>query len=202
MSKNVKREGQKSFCLDFIYKYINSLCGLQIFSYIPYMKFVESNCLYDPSFEIIKVKPDGGGGHNLRGITHYTLIPSKIMDDGWEDVIYLKQRYFRDNLTLSKNGNGGFVYILSNEGWPGILKIGFTTSQVEKRVSEINNAGSLVDWQVEYSFKCGRPYDLEQALHRHLEFCRSRSNREFFEIELQNAISLIKNFGKYYSPID
>lgn len=165
------------------------------------IKYINPSVLLDPEFEKIELTPDFQGGTNFRGATHYTRIPSKTMGDGWEDLIYLKKRTLRDNLTSYKNGNGGFVYILENLSWPGILKIGFTTLEVEKRVNEINNAGSLVDWDVAYSFKCGRPYDLEQAIHRHLDFCRSRNDREFFEISLENAISTIETFGQYYSPI-
>lgn len=165
------------------------------------MEFIQSSALFDPEFEKIQIKPDGGGGHNFRGATHYTYIPSKTMGDGWEDVIYLKKRTLNGNSASYKNGDGGFVYILVNPSWPGICKIGFTTSTVEKRVNEINNAGSLIDWESIFLYQCARPYDLEQAIHRHLDFCRSRQNREFFEISIENAISVIENFGQYYSPI-
>jgi len=165
------------------------------------MEFVKPDTLFNPEFEQIKLKPDGHGGHNFKGATHFTCIPSKTMGDGWEDVIYLKKRTLRDNLTSFKNGGGGWVYILENKSWPGICKIGFTTSPVEKRISEINNAGSVIDWDISFTYQCKRPYDLEQAIHRHLQFCRSRKNREFFEISLQNAISTIESFGQYYSPI-
>ena len=165
------------------------------------IEYIDPSALLDPEYEKVKLAPDFHGGTNFKGATHYTRIPSKTRGDGWEDLIYLKKRTLRDSLTSYKNGDGGYVYILINTSWPGIVKIGFTTSEVEKRVSEINNAGSLVDWEIAYSFKCKRPYDLEQAIHRHLEFCRSRGDREFFELSVENAISSIEVFGQYYGPI-
>lgn len=207
MSKNEKEEGQKSFYPVVVYKYINSLCILQISLYIQIykfkyiMKYIDPDVLKDPQFEVIVPLPTGGGTHNFRGATHFTYVPSRNLGEDWEDVIYLKQRTLRSKDTTAKNKDGGYVYILTNQSWPGVLKIGFTTSEPEKRLSEINNAGSLVDWELGYFFQCKRPYDLEQALHRHLDYCRSRSNREFFEIDMENAISLIENFGQYYEPI-
>jgi hypothetical protein len=165
------------------------------------IQYIEPDELSNPEFETIVLKTMSDGSSNFTGITHFTRVKSTKMGDGWDDVVYLRKRTIYDPETSVKNKDGGHVYVLTNPSWPGIVKIGFTTSDVYQRLNEINNAGAVVDWEIEFYFTCGRPYDLEQALHRHLEYCRSRINREFFELTVDKAKSLIENFGQYYGPI-
>ena len=45
-------------------------------------------------------------------------------------------------------------------------------------------------------------YDLEQAVHVVLDDVRSRADREFFDIDIKDAIGLILDMGDDYSPLD
>jgi hypothetical protein len=77
-----------------------------------------------------------------------------------------------------------------------------TTSSPEKRLQQINSAGVVNDWEIAYTFKCARPYDFEQAVHVVLDDVRSRADREFFDIDIKDAIGLILDMGDEYSPLD
>lgn len=147
----------------------------------------------------------GGSGETIfRRATHFTFVPSTVphrpAEEGWEDVVYLRRVAPVRTDASSKNGSGGFVYILTNEAHPGVCKIGFTTNQPGRRLQEINNAGTMIDWDVLYSFRCERPYDLEQAIHQELEHLRIRDDREFFDINVREAIEVVEEMGKDYGP--
>jgi hypothetical protein len=43
---------------------------------------------------------------------------------------------------------------------------------------------------------------LEQAVHVVLDDLRSRADREFFDIDLKDAIGLVIDMGDEYSPLD
>jgi hypothetical protein len=184
-------------------KYIQTFCHSNEFSvyYFNMIQYINPEALSNPEFETMVLRTMNDGSSNFTGITHFTRVKSIKRGDEWDDVIYLRKRTIYDPETSIKNRDGGHVYVLTNPSWPGIVKIGFTTSDVYQRLSEINNAGAVVDWELEYYFTCGRPYDLEQSIHRHLEYCRSRINREFFEITVDNAKTLVENFGQYYGPL-
>jgi hypothetical protein len=59
----------------------------------------------------------------------------------------------------------------------------------------------VVDWELAYTFKCTRPYDFEQALHLQLDYCRSRKDREFFDVEPTEVISLIEQMSDNFGPL-
>ena len=147
----------------------------------------------------IIVKHNSLGGTNFQGATHFTRIPSF---DGWDNVEYY--RYIGSHLDNEspRNRLGGYVYILTNSAYPNKCKIGMTTSSPEKRLHQINSAGVVNDWEIAYTFKCARPYDFEQAIHVVLADVRSRSDREFFDIDLNDAIGLIIDMGNEYGKLD
>ena len=164
-------------------------------------KYVHPSQLHDYIPVELGINPDGTT--DFKGATHHTRVPSKdekfsYEKEGWEDVIYLVPKIVKYN-SDHINKEGGYVYILTNVVYPGICKIGFTTSQVEKRLQQINNAGSLVDWEVAYSYWCVKPYFLEQSVHKALEHKRKRGDREFFEISVDEATNVIETMGKNYT---
>lgn len=77
----------------------------------------------------------------------------------------------------------GFVYVLRNDSFPDLIKIGHTTRTVEERVRELNTTGVptpftiLQSWIVPYSFGA------EQVIHKMCGKYRNSSNREFFNID-------------------
>ena len=155
--------------------------------------------LDNPEFIKVIPKTDGLGGSKMNQVTHFTVLPS--INDGWDKVVYFRHIGVYNDVESIKNGFGGFVYILTNIQYPGKCKIGMTTTSPEKRLQKINNSGVVVDWELAYTFKCTRPYDFEQALHLQLNYCRSRKDREFFDVEPTEVISLIEQMSDNFGPL-
>ena len=147
----------------------------------------------------IKLKNNSLGGTNFQGATHFTRIPSF---DGWENIEYY--RFIGSHLENEspRNRLGGYVYILVNGAYPNKCKIGMTTSTPEKRLAQVNSAGVVNDWELAYAYKCSRPFDFEQAIHLRLDDLRSRADREFFDIDLNDAIYLIEEMGTDYGKME
>lgn len=154
----------------------------------------------NPEFLPVDIKADGDGGHKLGRVTHYTRVPS-IAGDGWEDVLYFRHIGSHKTDESRKNGLGGYVYILTNKQYPGNCKIGFTTSSPSHRLQQINGAGVVSDWELAFHYKCSRPYDFEQAIHLKLSQSRIRNDREFFDVDLVDAIGLINEMGPMFGPM-
>jgi len=85
----------------------------------------------------------------------------------------------------------GFVYVLTNELMPGILKIGFTGRNPDARAKEISSQiGLPSDFVVAGYWRTKDPYIVEQRIHDLLsEF---RKPREFFEVSLDVAMQAIE----------
>jgi hypothetical protein len=163
-------------------------------TYLPPEKVLDN-----PEFIKIPLKPDSFGGVKMDQITHYTRIPSN--NDDWDKVVYLRYIGVYNQRESIKNGFGGYVYILTNRHYPSKCKVGMTTSTPEKRLQQINSSGVVVDWELAYAFKCTRPYVFEQALHLKLDYCRSRNDREFFDIEPMEVIALIEQMSENFGPL-
>lgn len=85
----------------------------------------------------------------------------------------------------------GWVYILSNESMPGLLKIGFTKNLPENRARELYQTGLPFPFVVEYKVYTRNPYAIEQRVHRKLAEYRAAKNREFFCCDLFIAVDAI-----------
>lgn len=135
---------------------------------------------------------------------YFTLTPSEHPDypaeEGWEDVTYYTNR--PRNIVIPKGLTGAqYIYILTNELMPGLCKIGFTKNKPSKRVKQINAAtGVAMDFDVVYQYPCFNAHDLEKEIHIYLESQGFRVNKkkEFFNITVQQAISVIERIGDPY----
>ena len=84
--------------------------------------------------------------------------------------------------------SNGYVYILSNPSMPNLLKIGYTERDVDERVEELNSTGVPVPFEIEAIFGSANAYEDEQTIHNLLDQHRLANNREFFSIDLKQAI--------------
>lgn len=126
----------------------------------------------------------------------FTLTPS--LEEGWEDVTYYGEALLDPSLGVR---TPEWVYVLVNQGVPGVCKIGMTTTSVSQRVEEINSAtGVITPWYPVYSYKCINSYYLEQEVHQYLEKRGYRVNpkREGFAITSTEAIRIIEELGVKY----
>ena len=85
------------------------------------------------------------------------------------------------------------VYVLTNPAMPGMVKIGRTNQDDAKtRIDQLYTTGVPVPFTVEYVCKVPNSEEVEKALH--LAFAPHRINpkREFFSIEANQAIAILK----------
>ncbi len=85
----------------------------------------------------------------------------------------------------------GYIYLLSNSSMPGLMKIGYTERDVEARISELNNTGLPLPFEIEAYWGSSNPFGDEQIIHKALANHRLASNREFFSIDVKSAIQSI-----------
>lgn len=99
------------------------------------------------------------------------------------------------------NSRGRFVYILTNEAYPGFCKIGRSVTP-SKRIKQINGAGTVSEWVLKYALPVSNDVAMENIVHQCLEHLKRSSHqgskREFFEIGLEEAIENIERIGKYF----
>lgn len=87
----------------------------------------------------------------------------------------------------------GIVYILTNPAMPGLVKIGMTTRlEVEIRMSELYSTGVPVPFQCSFAGRVVDVKKVEKAFHKAFGPYRINPNREFFEIEDEQAIGLLE----------
>jgi hypothetical protein len=100
--------------------------------------------------------------------------------------------------------NRGILYFLTNEAMPGLVKIGYTTGELNARLQQLNTTGLPSPFQIAALFYVREPEECENKVHTQLAQYRANPKREFFS---QSASTLIKEsidvIGKYMesSPV-
>lgn len=81
------------------------------------------------------------------------------------------------------------VYILINEGMPGLCKIGYTTrNDVKERAKELYTTGVPYPFQIYYACQVQNCKNIEKTLHKLFDEFRVNHNREFFKIDPEKVI--------------
>jgi T5orf172 domain len=83
----------------------------------------------------------------------------------------------------------GWVYVISNQAMPGLLKVGFSTKDPHLRARELSHTGSPQPYVVEYDALVRAPRETEQQIHKALRDKRDR--KEWFRCSLREAIAAI-----------
>jgi len=89
--------------------------------------------------------------------------------------------------------NFGIIYLLTNPAMPGLVKIGITNrADVQMRMDELYSTSVPVPFECAFACRVENPNEVEDALH--IAFAPNRVNpkREFFEIETNQAIAILK----------
>jgi hypothetical protein len=85
----------------------------------------------------------------------------------------------------------GYVYVLSNDHMPGLVKVGFTARDFTKRVAELNSGTAVpAPFVIEGVFPSDDPEGHEQQVYRLLAATRL-SNKEFFRTEVRDALRAV-----------
>lgn len=90
----------------------------------------------------------------------------------------------------------GIVYVLTNESMPGLVKIGYTTQEIDDRLSNLYSTGVPLPFKCEYACHTDNIEELEKALHAAFSPQRINPKREFFQISIDQVIPLLKCWNR------
>ena len=87
----------------------------------------------------------------------------------------------------------GWVYILTNEAMPGMVKIGLTTRTPKERAAELSGAtGVPLPFVVAWARAVSDCAYVEKAVHRMLDDKRVNGKRESFRVDVATARQVIE----------
>ena len=88
----------------------------------------------------------------------------------------------------------GYVYVATNPAMPNLVKIGSTTqSDPQSRISSLFTTSVPVPFELEYAAAIADdPVRVERALHQAFGPQRLHPKREFFKVEPQQVIAILK----------
>lgn len=85
------------------------------------------------------------------------------------------------------------VYILTNPAMPNLVKIGKTTQlEVDVRIRQLYSTGVPFPFECAFACQVKDAAQVEKALHIAFRKNRLNPNREFFEIDPEQAIAILK----------
>jgi hypothetical protein len=88
----------------------------------------------------------------------------------------------------------GYVYVLTNPSIPGLVKIGHTRRNPNKRAEELSKGtGVPTPFCVAYRRKVYDCYAVERKVHAQLRKKQVDANREFFKLSVEEARAVIKD---------
>jgi hypothetical protein len=87
----------------------------------------------------------------------------------------------------------GFIYILVNDSFSGMIKIGSTAINAQERARQLSaNTAVPTPYKVAYEIYVDNCETIERKIHNELNDFRVTPNREFFRYPLNKAIDLIQ----------
>lgn len=174
------------------------------------LKGMFNRCLRQDQWDWFSVFTEFGepAHRHMRGIVHnLQILRRSIITGDQKSIESAKQQLIDNNLLLylhnyqedinssSSSDDAGWVYILSTREQPNILKIGMTRRSISQRVKEINSAtGVLIPFSARHVFRVKHATDAEREIFALLNQYRLRSDREFFEIPFNKAVTLINEY--------
>ncbi len=85
------------------------------------------------------------------------------------------------------------VYVLTNPSMPGLVKIGKTTQmEVEMRMKQLYGTGVPVPFDCAFACQVKDAAEVEKVLHFAFDNDRINPNREFFQIEPERVVAILK----------
>lgn len=85
------------------------------------------------------------------------------------------------------------VYVLTNSAMPGLVKIGHTNQEdANVRIGQLYTTGVPVPFELAFACKVQNAEDVEKALHTAFGPNRINPKREFFRIDPEQAIAILR----------
>lgn len=85
-----------------------------------------------------------------------------------------------------------FVYVLTNEAMPGLIKVGQTSADVSDRMVGLDSTGVPLPFECYYAVRVRDANAVEKALHVALGDHRVRNSREFFRCDPIRAKAVLE----------
>ena len=101
-------------------------------------------------------------------------------------------------MSTTEDNTRGHVYILSNSAMPGLLKIGFTKGDVEARARQLRTTGVPRPFRVEAKIRAKYAHGTEGKIHKALARYRDSHDREFFRMDVPEAIRVCETAMKLH----
>ena len=137
----------------------------------------------------------------------YTIEISNDIDEDTMEWIYLFGIKNPDIRFRTKD-NIEYIYILTNPGEPGIIKIGMTERTIGSRVRTINVTSTVTEWVPGFGLPVskGNAFKIEQQMHKifaHLRIDSDQGNeREFFKLDPLTAFDKLREIGALHQVGD
>ena len=94
---------------------------------------------------------------------------------------------------VDKGSDLSIVYLLTNPAMPGLVKIGHTMqAQARTRLDQLYSTGVPVPFELVFACRVPNSAEVERALHTAFAPQRVNPKREFFRIEPDQAIAILK----------
>jgi len=128
------------------------------------------------------------------------IVHSSESEIVWRYLYGIENKQIQDRI----KDNVEYVYILVNAGYPNLVKIGMTITDVPRRVTGINNAGTVHEWSARFAIPVekGSAVKIEKQVHRALASLRVSSDkgrtREFFNIDPLTAFDKVREVGSSF----
>lgn len=141
-------------------------------------------------------------------LSHFNAKYLIELSQGWSDESTCTWRYLHgianSNIVDKTADNIEYVYILTNDGYPGLVKIGATITEVSSRVGGINSSGTVNEWKAKFALPLqkGAAFKVENMMHRAFADKRVNSSegrsREFFCVDTLTALDKLREVGALF----
>lgn len=128
------------------------------------------------------------------------LIEIPLLENEWGFVYGLENLDFQNHT----KDNIEYIYVLTNPGYPDLVKIGMTERTVEGRVRGINRTSTVHEWVPKFALPVskGNAFRVEQLVHKCFSDKRISSDhgneREFFQIDPLTAFDKVREIGALF----
>ena len=85
----------------------------------------------------------------------------------------------------------GIIYVLTNPAMEGYVKVGRTNNLI-RRIRELDNTSTPLPFECVFAVEVDNPEEVELLLHDAFADGRTRSTREFFEVNPERIISALR----------
>ena len=87
----------------------------------------------------------------------------------------------------------GWLYLITNEAMPGLIKVGFSLKDPLLRALELSSTGTPLPCKVCYDVLVRSPRELEQLVHRSL--AEMRTGKEWFRCEIRETAQKVRDLA-------